>query len=167
MLKMASGNLLLGRGVVMSSEAITRNDLSAILDGVIHGKPSEYRKLLWTNPSPTATFAGQDVALNLSEYDAVDVECMHWSNDDTRATTRTEKGEVGTISITSNANGHIAVRDWRVYNDRVYFGTGKDVFGTSITNPSKSACVPTRIYGIKYERVQPPVLDAEIEVLAT
>lgn len=151
----------------MSSEAITQNDLREILSRTVGSIPSEYKKLLWTNPNPTSTFVAQDVNLDLSDYDAVDIECKHWSNDNTTSTTRTEKAEIGTISITSNANGHIAVRDWSVYADRVYFGTGKDLFGTSITNPSNSACVPLKIYGIKYERVQPPVLDAEIEVLAT
>ena len=38
---------------------------SGIIPGII---PSDGMKLLWTNPSPTASFAAQTVSLDLSQY---------------------------------------------------------------------------------------------------
>ena len=58
----------------MSNKAITTNDLKAVLDVVLPPQPSEYRKLLWTNPSPTSSFAAQTVTLDLSSYDDVEIE---------------------------------------------------------------------------------------------
>ena len=76
----------------MSSEAITRNDLTAILNEVLPPTPSEYRTLLWTNPSPNANFAAQTVSLDLSDYDDVEIEFKTYS---TQATYLTSKGTIG------------------------------------------------------------------------
>ena len=88
----------------MSSEAITRNDLTAILNGVLPPTPSEYRKLLWTNPSPTSSFAAQTVTLDLSSYDDVEIE-MAGAGTYASTTTQTFKLEVnvgGLLSISAN-----------------------------------------------------------------
>ena len=59
----------------MASEAITRNDLTAILNEVLPPQPSEYKKLLWTNPSPTSNFPTQALlnGQDLTVYDAIEV----------------------------------------------------------------------------------------------
>lgn len=57
----------------MSNKAITTNDLKAVLDVVLPPQPSEYRKLLWTNPSPTSAFSAQTITLDLSDFDAIEI----------------------------------------------------------------------------------------------
>ena len=64
--------------------------------------------------------------------------------------------------------GHQVLRNETVDIDKNYPELDKlieDMFQTMYN--ADGSMIPAYIYGIKYERVQPPVLDAEIEVLAT
>jgi hypothetical protein len=80
----------------MSSEAITKNDLTNILNKIVTidgtdmtaqeiedfvdglniskvTKTVESKELLWINPNPLATFAAQTISLDLSEYDLIEI----------------------------------------------------------------------------------------------
>ena len=141
----------------MISETITRNDLTAILNEVLPPTPSEYQKLLWTNPSPTSAFAAQTISLDLSNYDAVDVEFRHWTDKDCRVTTRNylNEGEgVGIGTSTDAASSGNFRRGFKMYTDGVQFWGG--VSNTSVDNNST---IPVRIWGIKFERVNPPQVE--------
>lgn len=139
----------------MSSEAITQNDLREILSRTVGSIPSEYRKLLWTNPSPTSSFSAQTVALDLSSYDDVEIEMV---GDTTNAnTTQNFKLTVGVGSLLDISANNIW---WRYVTPRttgVEFGAGYKTTtygsGATLTN---TQMVPLKIYGIKYERVNPP-----------
>lgn len=143
----------------MSSEAITRNDLKAVLDEVLPAEPSEYRKLLWTNPSPTSAFSAQTVTLDLSSYDDVEIE-MAGVGTYASTTTQTFKLEVnigGLLSISANNIW------WRYVTPRttgVEFGAGyrTTTYGSNATLDNDQM-VPRKIYGIKYERVAPPQME--------
>lgn len=143
----------------MSSEAITRNDLTNILNEVLPPTPSEYRKLLWTNPNPTSSFAAQTVSLDLSDYDEVEVDIATYG---TYASTTTEsfKFKVGVGGLPSGAANTIAWRYITPTTTGVEFGTGYETrtYGANGTQDN-TKMVPQRIYGIKYERVAPPQLE--------
>lgn len=133
----------------MSSEAITRNDLTAILNEVLPPTPSEYRKLLWTNPSPTSAFAAQTVSLDLSDYDAVEIETL-LSVGGMTTTRTTDVGQMGEVGGLGSA-GATYCRMATVATSGITFTEGKTNGTTNNAN-----AIPLRIYGIKYERVNPP-----------
>lgn len=139
----------------MSSEAITRNDLTAILNEVLPPTPSEYKKLLWTNPNSGDPFSAQTISIDLSEYDAIEVVAQHWSNNGTTASMVAKVGEIGVTTVPNYDNSTIAIRSFTVSTSGVQFTDGRNVTGSSISTNSH-ASIPRRIYGIKYERVNPP-----------
>lgn len=143
----------------MSSEAITRNDLSAILNEVLPPTPSEYKKLLWSNPSPTSAFSAQTVSLDLSNYDDVEVEFMCWN---------TEQQEMASVMVAIGASGRMvsplavcAFRKFSVTSTSVAFENAQAYpnYGNWALGTQNNACIPYRIYGIKYERIAPPQLE--------
>lgn len=136
----------------MASEAITRNDLKAILNEVLPPTPSEYRKLLWENPSPTAAFAAQTISLDLSDYDVVQIDAYLTANGmiSTRFTAVGFQGEAGGLG----SSGDRYTRNANVTTTGVAFTVGR-----SNGTESASACIPYKIYGIKYERVAPPQVE--------
>lgn len=142
----------------MSSEAITRNDLTAILNEVLPPTPSEYKKLLWTNPNSNSQFSAQTISIDLSEYDAVEVVAQHWSNNGTTASMVAKVGEVGITTVPNYDNSTIATRSFVVSTSGVQFTDGRSVTGSSIST-SSHASIPRRIYGVKYERVNPPQVE--------
>ncbi len=147
----------------MSSEAITQNDLREILSRTVGSVPSEYRKLLWTNPSPTSSFSAQTVALDLSSYDDVEIEMV---GDTTNAnTTQNFKLRVGIGGLLDISANNIWWRYVTPSGTGVEFGAGYKTTtygsGATLTN---TQMVPLKIYGIKYERVAPPQIDNTLEV---
>lgn len=138
----------------MSSEAITRNDLTAILNEVLPPTPSEYRKLLWTNPSPTSDFVAQTISLDLSDYDAVDIEVNMYTSSSGEYH-QTFRGAIGTNLLMSGMIYQTTMplsRLCEIHSDSIPFNTG---FANTDNN---GAVVPLKIYGIKYERVNPSQL---------
>lgn len=133
----------------MSSEAITRNDLTAILNEVLPPTPSEYRKLLWTNPSPTSSFAAQTISLDLSDYDEVEI---YYRRSTANAATFSERYKIGELGLGYYISG-TAVGD----RTSTISTSGIDV-GTawSSNTAHNDFIIPLFIYGIKYERVLPP-----------
>lgn len=150
----------------MASEAITRNDLKAILNEVLPPTPSEYRKLLWENPSPTAAFAAQTISLDLSDYDEVEIEYIDFvQHQDIMAQIKVTIGSHGSMHIMIGNSGYSSGVPF-VANRRFLVNlTGIDFEGASgiPTNNSLTSrndtCIPLRIYGIKYERVAPPQIE--------
>lgn len=144
----------------MSSEAITRNDLTAILNEVLPPTPSEYRKLLWTNPSPTADFAAQTISLDLSDYDEIEIEARHTPS--LNAYCKVKVGDDGYMyapELSGTGTGYVqnVARKFTVSSSGIVFGGGYYTYGSnSSATASNSKLVPIRIYGIKYERVAPP-----------
>lgn len=116
---------------------------TVVLDAEDVGAMSEWT-LLWTNASPTSSFAAQTVSLDLSGYDAVLVtSCL--------ATTATNQdnamlvmvGDSARLCGTDNANNAFN-RDLTVLSSGVQFYTGQT--GTSSQNGSR---IPLKIYGVK------------------
>lgn len=142
----------------MSSEAITRNDLKAVLDEVLPPTPSEYKKLLWTNPSPTSAFNAQTIPLDLSNYDAIEIIIRaDTANTYTIAPIITEVGKGG---IAFNSTAYNSVRQFTTTTSGITFtgATYHSAYGNWSTT-STNALIPVKIYGIKYERVAPPQVE--------
>lgn len=154
----------------MSSEAITRNDLTAILNEVLPPTPSEYKKLLWTNPSPTSNFPTQALlnGQDLTVYDAIEVIGVNYDGyGSIMPPLQIPIGGKGNLIGLAGSTGDSAGIGFLVMrgisanaNSIVVSGA----MGVSTNGSSWSAndnnMVPIKIYGIKYERVLPPAIDA-------
>lgn len=107
----------------------------------------ERRTLLWTNPSPTSVFDAQTISLDLSNYDAVDVEFRHWTNKDCRVTTRNylNEGEGVGIGISTDVSSYGNYRrGFKMYTNGVQFWGG-----TANASVDNSSTIPVRIWGVK------------------
>lgn len=144
----------------MSSEAITRNDLSAILNAVIHGKPNEYKKLLWTNTQGGQT--SYSITANFSNYDVIEVEfdrvgCIYSFT----------MANSGSATFRFPYEGYFVTRTATILGSTMTIGNG-GYYGTynngTVTNGASYA-VPSKVYGIKYERVAPPQVNASDYVI--
>ena len=151
----------------MSSEAITRNDLTAILNEVLPPTPSEYRKLLWTNPSPSSNFSAQTVSLDLSDYD--EIELFYAGTTDYANTAidyiKVAIGKGGLLNMSAN---EIWWRYVTASSTGVTFDTGyrTPTYGANSTADNKFI-IPLKFYGIKYERVALPQTDVEVLTVNT
>lgn len=145
----------------MASKTITRNDLTNILNEVLPPTPSEYRKLLWSNPNPTSQFAAQTVSLDLSDYDEVEVVSKPYSSDTSYFASRVKVGNKGMIYSQTGYGSPVRIygtqRNFTPTSTGVAFGDGLD-FSASTNN---AYCVPYQIYGISYDRVAPPQIEIE------
>lgn len=153
----------------MSSEAITQNDLREILSRTVGSIPSEYKKLLWTNPSPTSAMSGGTtiVASGADKYDAIEVEykSAHIYDGYETASAPFVSGAhitlfapAGTTGEFSGAN-YNAVRTISMGAGGLLMADGAIGMTSSGTTSNNNMCIPYRVYGIQYERVNPPVID--------
>lgn len=144
----------------MASETITKNDLTNILNEVLPPTPSEYKKLLWTNPNPASSFAAQTVSLDLSGYDEVQIDIAGTTANTT--TTQSFSFRVGIGGLSNISANNIWWRYITPSSTGVEFGTGyvtQTYGGNGTTDNGKM--IPQRIYGIKYTRVASPQIEIE------
>lgn len=138
----------------MSSEVITGNDLKAILNEVLPPTASEYKKLLWTNSNPTTAFAAQTISLDLSDYDIIEMKYQRTISEQSTLTIIIHLGERG---VAYYINGTV-IGDRRVDVST----TGISILDCYSNNTvNNEFLIPLKIYGIKYERVAPPLTDME------
>ena len=106
--------------------------------------------LLWTNSSPTSNFAAQTVSLDLSDYDAVFIEC----NTSTNATTgRTVAiGLVGTSVRLVTAIYQIHERIATISTTGIAFAQNYYLvsYASSNLTANNGYLIPTNIYGLKF-----------------
>ena len=149
----------------MSNKAITTNDLKAVLDVVLPPTPSEYKKLLWTNPSPTSSFAAQTIIVpDISEYD--DLEMVTRGGSITTGNTfkypvaQLLEGNVHWLSFIGQGATGLPSVNGRPFNvvssTQIHFELGGYWNTAGNSSGLATAGVPLKIYGIKYERVNPP-----------
>ena len=152
----------------MSSEAITRNDLTAILNEVLPPTPSEYRKLLWANPSPTSSFSAQTITVpDITEYD--DLEIVTRGGSITTGNTfkypvaQLLEGNVHWLSFIGQGATGLPSLNGRPFNvvssTQIHFELGGYWNTAGNSGGLATAGVPLKIYGIKYNRVNPPATE--------
>lgn len=112
--------------------------------------------LLWSNASPTSSFAAQTVSLDLSEYGYIDIECRHTTSKDEYVVVRIPKGQsyynyfVSELDDTSSYNPHFRSRKITTSDSGVTFGGGYNKSaGATYAQTGNNMCVPIRIYGVK------------------
>lgn len=158
----------------INSEDMSSQDVEDFLADInAQGTPSEYRKLLWTNASPSTTFAAQTISLDLSDYEEVEVEYVdHNVHISTMSQIRVKIGQSGSMNImignSSYSSGvpFVANRRFSVTQTGITFGDGAGTPVSSSLATRNDSCIPYRIYGIKYEKVAPIQIDSSVEVLA-
>lgn len=121
----------------------------------------ERRTLLWTNPSPTSSFAAQrTVPLDLSNYDEVEVSFMLWTGyQQTSNIMRCKVGANAIVTAVASSNSYAVgsypdplARGMAVSVTGVQFGGGVESNPASGSNTYKYAdhvLIPYQIYGIK------------------
>ena len=62
--------------------------------------------LLWTNPNPSKSFTGQDISLNSSNWDILEIFWIDWVNNNYMDSTRIVKGRNGRITNVFKANAN-------------------------------------------------------------
>lgn len=143
-------------------ESVARADVAAnaeMLGGML---PSEFAKagetggvtmeLLWENASPTSDFEGQDVALDLSEYDGVFIIFDLTGSNNYRPSPMFvfEKDTGKFYNNFAEAGYKLAQRNAAVYSNKVTFGNASSMntYGSQGSTNNK-LIKPVYIYGIK------------------
>ena len=113
---------------------------------------SEFKTLLWTNPSPTSQFAPQTISIDLSDYNEVEIEFKHASVSDSYLYQKARVGsaDVGLfyMSVKSGASPEYEGRPLTVASDGITFEAGARYYGSTMYTDN-IRCIPTRIYGLK------------------
>lgn len=117
-----------------------RKFLKAILSNI------EYRELLWTNPSPTATFTAKTILNNgiLNKYYKVGIQ-YYFSSNRYEAYTEVDKGQIGYMQIVSTTSNRTGGRTANFSDNGIAFGAG-------MYNGSETAngyVIPYRVYGFR------------------
>lgn len=105
--------------------------------------------LLWTNPNPTASFAEQDINLDLSDYRFIEITALYVP------VTRVEVGGGASamqwfVGSTSTTMGTIAnARRVYAYSNKVHFMNNEQVYTGSASTVVNTNTIPLKIYGIK------------------
>lgn len=79
--------------------------------------------VLWTNPSPTSSFGAQNITLNNSDYDMLEIFYLLFNNSNVMNSTRIIKGYSGRILTYASAG--ISIRQLTYSNDTTY-AVGED-----------------------------------------
>ena len=103
-------------------------------------------KLLWTNSSPTASFAAQTVSLDLSSYQMVMVLSVVGGDDLAITHSITPVGERGRLFAMYNWR---QVRVYDVSTTGITFQTGGESNQSGSITTHNQRAIPYQIYGIK------------------
>lgn len=119
---------------------------------------AQVKTLLWTNASPTSSFANQTLSLGLSSYEAVEIEFCYGSSYTNVVETGIYKKSYtqqymtchGDIK-TNNTGFYISQRLVTVTASGITFGKGiyKNVSAAANGAANNVYCVPLKIYGVK------------------
>ena len=149
-IKTVGGASILGRGNITVANTVNGASGTVVLGAADVGAMSEW-ELLWANASPTSQFAGQDVPLGLSSYDAVYINYVYTSGD-IYAFAIIPVGmnsHVRYTAVTSN-NIQFTNRDTSVSTTKVVFSDATTTTqGSSSSQTANARLLPYHIYGIK------------------
>ena len=116
----------------------------------------ETRTLLWTNASPTSAFAAQTISLDLSGYDAVEIE---YYGSITVAASYIIKGKIGEPFFlfgylnpqSTSAHINLLSRSVSTATSGITFegGFSKRTSDSTVYSNNNNYCIPYKIYGIK------------------
>ena len=104
-------------------------------------------KLLWTNPNPTASFAAQDVLVDLSNVNLVAIQYRNsTSNAAIDLTTIAKVGDKGNASV---FNWSLNFRSYEIFSNKVTF-TGATYYNAVAQSGTQNNAllIPIRIYSV-------------------
>ena len=114
-----------------------------------------HKEILWENASPTSSFAAQTIDLNLSEYDAIEIEAGKMTTSllvNSFKISKSDNYDVLNLQFLYGANskiyGYYRPVEVRISENKLIFNAGY------ITSDSQDAqnnisCIPLRVFGMK------------------
>ena len=138
------GSFLVGNGI----NPLQEKTLSEVFTDIgAMAKPT----LLWSNASPTSTFAAQTISLDLSTYNYVYIENCYASGSSNYLYRRTElfpKGCTGTM-LNSSFFTWLSSRRATIVDSGITFSNGKYAYvGDTGHGEGANYCIPLKIYGV-------------------
>lgn len=135
-------------------EKVLRVEDGKYVTGEVIGAEVELMKLLWENPSPTAAFAAQTIAMDLSGYDFVEIYFRQQYGDSNLVYTKCLKDVNGYLSDTlaSSVAGrgtYAFQRSFSVASSGVTFNNCSFGYTGQSATTNNNYCIPVKIYGIK------------------
>lgn len=104
------------------------------------------KDLLWTNTSPTSSFAAQTVPIDLSDYSSIEI-VWRWSTSD--AGVFKQEFDKNTSSMIYAIANRRTYRECTISDTGVQFTTGYYGDYNASTTTSAYYAIPVKIYGIK------------------
>lgn len=128
----------------------------SVLDNALQALFSmAHKEILWENASPTSSFAAQTIDLNLSEYDAIEIEAGKMTTSlvvNSFKISKSDNYDVLNLQFLYGANSKI----YGYYRPvEVHISENKLIFNAGyITSDSQDAqnnisCIPLRVFGMK------------------
>lgn len=116
---------------------------------LVNGAGVETKTLLWTNASPTSSFAKQTISLNLSGYDFVEIQFSQ--NQEAPIRTNFVRAKVGDTqpSRCLMYYNYLYTRDFTVKTTGVDFAVASLSSRTGTMADNNNVVIPYKIYGIK------------------
>ena len=114
-----------------------------------------HKEILWENASPISSFAAQTIDLNLSEYDAIEIEAGKMTTSlvvNSFKISKSDNYDVLNLQFLYGANskiyGYYRPVEVRISENKLIFNAGY------ITSDSQDAqnnisCIPLRVFGMK------------------
>ena len=128
----------------------------SVLDNALQALFSmAHKEILWENASPTSSFAAQTTDLNLSEYDAIEIEAGKMTTSlvvNSFKISKSDNYDVLNLQFLYGANskiyGYYRPVEVRISENKLIFNAGY------ITSDSQDAqnnisCIPLRVFGMK------------------
>ena len=128
----------------------------SVLDNALQALFSmAHKEVLWENASPTSSFAAQTIDLNLSEYDAIEIEAGKMTTSlvvNSFKISKSDNYDVLNLQFLYCANskiyGYYRPVEVRISENKLIFNAGY------ITSDSQDAqnnisCIPLRVFGMK------------------
>ena len=112
------------------------------------------KKLLWTNSSPSSSYASATVPIDLSGYDQIEIIHRYGVSTARNASVTVDVGDSGLMLHAGNfnaASGYIMYRTFSSNTSGVTFNASyrRTLNSTSAASSSNDYCIPVKIYGIK------------------
>ena len=114
-----------------------------------------HKEILWENASPTSSFAAQTIDLNLSEYDAIEIEAGKMTTSlvvNSFKISKSDNYDVLNLQFLYGANsklyGYYRPVEIRISENRLIFNAGY-IASDSQDVQNNISCIPLRVFGMK------------------
>lgn len=128
----------------------------SVLDNALQALFSmAHKEILWENASPTSSFAAQTIDLNLSEYDAIEIEAGKMTTSlvvNSFKISKSDNYDVLNLQFLYGANskiyGYYRPVEVRISENKLIFNAGY-ITSNSQDAQNNISCIPLRVFGMK------------------